>query len=390
MNDGNILGIGEKNVLFAGSGEVLRVLPHTPYVNRIAVFNGGKYVTMERRQSVNSDYGVYLNSGGHRLIGSSSTINGLDVAVQPDDKILILNSIGTNVIIKRLQAVTSRGTRMADYDNDEKTDVAVYRPSDSTLYVANSNGGIGIYGEGQPISHFQHLMPERYGGSLAGSPFVYWRLATEQGVQAAFCGAGVQVPGQCVIWGQIGDKPVGGDYDGDGLTDVSVFRPADGIWYIRRSSDNEFSFEQWGTNGDKPVPADFDYDGLTDIAIYRPSSGEWWIKRSSDQSHFAIQFGIAADIPLTGDFDGDGYADLTVYRPSEGMWYQLLTSSGLRATQFGISTDSPVPGDYDGDGRHDIAVFRDGIWYLLQSTHGFSVIYWGTAGDIPAAIRYDQ
>jgi len=42
-----------------------------------------------------------------------------------------------------------------------------------------------------------------------------------------------------------------------------------------------------------------------------------------------------------------------------------------------------APADYDGDGRADAAVYRDGIWYLLQSTNGFSAVQFGLTNDIP-------
>jgi len=43
---------------------------------------------------------------------------------------------------------------------------------------------------------------------------------------------------------------VPGDYNGDGVTDVAIYRPATGEWYVR----GQFTV-QWGASGDIPVPA---------------------------------------------------------------------------------------------------------------------------------------
>lgn len=181
-----------------------------------------------------------------------------------------------------------------------------------------------------------------------------------------------------------------GDYDGDGKTDTAVFRPADGAWYMLTKA-AVFSSRQFGSNGDIPVPADFNGDGKTDIAVWRPSNGTWYIANSDSLGTFTfIQFGAAGDKPVQADYDGDGKADIAVFRPSAGAWYVLRSSDGsFFAVNFGISTDQPAQGDFDGDGKTDFVVFREGVWYLLQSTTGFSAVSFGTAGDLPVTGDFD-
>ena len=89
-----------------------------------------------------------------------------------------------------------------------------------------------------------------------------------------------------------------GDYDGEGTTDVAVFRPNPGIWYILRSSDGKLQQVTWGAPGDVPVTGDFDGDGKTDVAIYRPSTGIWYILRSSDGKLHQVTWGAVGDQPL--------------------------------------------------------------------------------------------
>lgn len=181
-----------------------------------------------------------------------------------------------------------------------------------------------------------------------------------------------------------------GDYDGDGKTDYAVFRPSTGIWHMSLKA-RTYSARQWGANGDIPVPADFNGDGKTDLAVFRPSNGTWYIANSDSRATTTfVQFGQIGDKPVPGDYDGDGKADLAVYRPAGGFWYALRSSDGaFSGTAFGLASDRPAQGDYDGDGKSDLAVYRDGIWYLQQSSAGFIGFQFGVASDVPSPGDFD-
>lgn len=198
--------------------------------------------------------------------------------------------------------------------------------------------------------------------------------------------------GGAVQFGTSTDKMVPGDYTGDGKTDFAFFRPSTGSWFVLRSEDSSFYGFQFGGAADIPVPGDFDGDGRTDAAVFRPSNATWYILRSSDGGVTIQQFGAGGDRPVTADYDGDGMADIGIYRPSVSEWWILRSSLGLKAVQFGASGDKAVPGDYTGDGRADIAFWRpsNGYWYVLRSEDDtFYAFPFGSSADIPAPGDYD-
>ncbi len=225
-----------------------------------------------------------------------------------------------------------------DYDNDDRTDVSVFRPSNGTWYLQQSRNGF-----------------------------------------------------TAVQFGQSGDIIAPGDYDGDGRTDVAVFRPSNNSWYIQRSRDGFYTL-QFGQSGDKIAPGDYDSDGITDIAVLRPSNGTVYFWRISNNTTGGIFLTgtLSTDEPVPGDYDGDGRTDAAVFDPFSGTWYIRESQSNvLTQTQFGQSGDRTVQADYDGDGKTDIAIYRNGAWHLLQSDAGFTIINFGLPTDIPVPGDYD-
>ena len=133
------------------------------------------------------------------------------------------------------------------------------------------------------------------------------------------------------------------DFDGDGTSDLAVFRPSVGAWFVLNSGSNTFTAVQFGQNGDLPVDGDFDGDSRTDVAVFRPSVGTWFILRSSNNQFQAVQFGQNGDKPVPGDYDKDGKADIAVWRPFNGTWYLQRSRDGFTAIAFGEMSDKPIP-----------------------------------------------
>ncbi|PYT01840.1 MAG: hypothetical protein DMF63_03110 [Acidobacteria bacterium] len=248
-------------------------------------------------------------------------------------------------------------------------------PDAGSAYVFTRTGS--VWTEKQKLAQSDPFNGDRMGGSIAlsfgnlvvGAPEKALTLPNGQGAVYYFTSINKTLY----------------DFDGDGLSDLSIFRPSNGQWWYQQSSDNTVRALTFGSSTDKPVPADYDGDGKTDIAIYRPSTGEWFVLRSSNLSFFSVPFGISTDKPSPGDFDGDGMADLTIYRPSEGTWYVSKSSGGFQITQWGANGDIPVNRDYDGDGKSDIGIFRpaDGSWWVNRSTAGIFVTTFGVGTDKP-------
>jgi len=192
-----------------------------------------------------------------------------------------------------------------------------------------------------------------------------------------------------------GDTPVAGDWNGDGIIKVGVYRK--GIWILDTDSDRSIDERDprvpfGGAPEDVPVVGDWNGDGRTKIGIYR--GGVFVLDFNGnhrDSENLVFAFGGPGDTPVVGDWNGDGKDKIGIYR--KGIW--VLDFNGERSDRDtkifpfgGLPGDVPVVGDWTGDGKIKIGIFHDGTW-VLDSNHNFRsdpdehVLMLGAKGDIP-------
>jgi hypothetical protein len=278
-------------------------------------------------------------------------------------------------------------------DGDLKTDLAVWRldtlNNTGSWLILNSSDGLNTT-IGLGVTNDQ-LVPGDYDGD-GTTDMAIWRPSTGVWhIRNSSTGTITQIG-----WGVSGDLPVPGDYDGDGKTDTAVWRlsGASGTWLIRNIATGAQTTTVWGTTGDVPATGDYDGDLKSDLAIWRPATGDWHIVNSSTGTSSAVGWGTNGDKVVAGDYDGDGKTDVAVYRLSAGLgtWFIRNSLTGtITQIAWGATGDKAVPGDYDGDGRTDTAIWRPstGAWWIRNIATGTtSTPIWGVSGDVPAPSAY--
>ncbi len=235
----------------------------------------------------------------------------------------------------------------------------IYRPSNQTYYLRNSNttGGPDI--------------TVQYGYLCSGNPCTY---------------------------------PIVGDWNGDGIDTIGLYDQTTGVFLLRDANvpgAPNYSFVL-GNPNDQPMAGRWTSDMAHDGAgVFRPSNGILYLKKNLTtgfSDYFAVM-GNPGDVGLAGDWNGDGLDSVGVYRPSQSHFYMTnnnqpsgITFSDLDFLYGDGSQDKPFVGDWTGDGISRPGVFRNGFVMLRNSLTGGApdliFLFGGATGDMPLAGKW--
>lgn len=236
----------------------------------------------------------------------------------------------------------------------------------------------------------------------------------------------------CFTFGNQGDRPVVGDWKGNGDVNVGIYDASNKIWELDVNSNSSwqgcttdscltFGVSTSNSQGKRPIVGR--WEGLAKDApgifqFYQPQSstkveGYWYLDKTGNGIFDGCSvdtcfgpFGQLGDSPVVGDWNGSGFSKIGVFTPATGMWTLDANNNGKVdgctvdkcIGPFGSAGDIPVTGDWTGAGKDNIGVFRatTGQWFLDANGNGKwdgcqidkCVSGFGQAGDLPVVGKW--
>lgn len=204
--------------------------------------------------------------------------------------------------------------------------------------------------------------------------------------------------------GDASDLPITGDWNGDDVDGIGVYRQNVGTFYLTNGNSGLPATNYtvtFGNPGDTPLAGKWAVGATSDgIGVYRPTNGILYQKDAlvtGVSDYFAI-FGSPGDQGITGDWNADGNDSVGVYRSSGGHWYMTnnprpggITFSDLDF-DYTIGGNYPVVGDWNGDSTTTVGYYTLTGNFVLHSTNATAgtdnVFPFGAAGTRPVAGRW--
>jgi hypothetical protein len=232
---------------------------------------------------------------------------------------------------------------VGDWDGDGKTDIGIFGPAWS--------------GDAKIVSAKKPGLPSDLNANVASKPknvppdiSIDVSMNNVRAMKHSQSGGvRLDVIDHVFQYGNEGDKAFTGDFTGDGISTIGVYR--DGKWYIDRTGSGKWDDSAVFVNNADfglgaegiPVVGDFSGDGIDKIGLY--VDGVWYLDTTGDfKFDTTIEFGEKGDYPVVGDFDGTGIAQLEVYRASTEESLYASTPEAVSGTAEGM-----VAEQYSGD-----------------------------------------
>jgi hypothetical protein len=194
-----------------------------------------------------------------------------------------------------------------DWDGDGKTDIGIFGPSwaNDRRAVAREPGLPDT--DNEPSGKHKNLPPKPH---EAASGVRKLKRGSQGRLRA-------DLVDHVFFFGNELDTPIAGDFNGDGVSTIGLFR--NGMWILDDNGDGQWlpdeTLAEFGQEGDVPVIGDFNGDGIDELAVYR--GGVWIIdinhNRKLDAEDLRIEYGGPNDRPIVGDFNGDGRDEMGLY-----------------------------------------------------------------------------
>jgi beta-lactamase superfamily II metal-dependent hydrolase len=196
------------------------------------------------------------------------------------------------------------------------------------------------------------------------------------------------------FFGNPGDVPIAGDFNSDGCDTVSIYRPAQQRFYIVNElgtndgglggADYSFLF---GNPGDKPFTGDFNGNGQDTVGLHRESTGLVYFRNTNTTGNADNQFifGNPGDRFIAGDWAGDSVDSPGLFRPSNETFYlRHENTQGIADESWPVGEKGwlPVAGKFgdivpppDAGGGQFTAMF-------VAVRQGDSAVFEGACGEM--------
>jgi hypothetical protein len=198
---------------------------------------------------------------------------------------------------------------VGDWDGNGSATVGIFRPSNFSWHLKNDHSPGGI----------PSITPFVFGGAAGDLPIVgdwdgdredtiglfrpsngSWHIRNDN--------SGGMLHINLNGFGASGDLPVSGDWDGDGIDTIGYYRPSNGGFYLRNNHTQDpmpmsahITITGYGGVGDVPVTGDWNGDGIDDIGIYRPSNGTFHL--NFPNGIYVFTYGPSNRLPIAGNWD---------------------------------------------------------------------------------------